>query len=240
VIPREAGTLCAFGMTVTDVRHDYLRALHCTSDSVQAAQLDELYTGLEQRGRERLREDGFAPEEIVIERSVDARYPGQVYELTVAIPASEHYGPEHMTAIEQAFHAEHERQFGYRRDGLPVEFLHWRAAAVGRMAFESVAGDAPPPSAADAPTPIGTRRVYVTSAGEMADVPVHKVESLSLGARVLGPAVIAGDTTTILLDTGDVLSCDEQDSFLIEIAHRPNRTPAVLATDAHDHKEISL
>lgn len=246
VIPREAGTLCAFGMTVTDVRHDYLRALHCTSDSVEAAQLDELYATLEQRGRERLGEDGFAPEEIVIERSVDARYPGQVYELTVAIPASERYGPEDMAAIEQAFHAEHERQFGYRRDGLPVEFLHWRAAAVGRMAFESVAADAPPTAAdapltaADAPTPIGMRRVYVASTGEMAEVPVHKVESLSLGARVLGPAVIAGDTTTILLDTGDVLSCDEQDSFLIEIAHSPNRAPAVVAAGTHDYKEISL
>jgi N-methylhydantoinase A/oxoprolinase/acetone carboxylase beta subunit len=109
------------------------------------------------------------------------------------------------------------------------------------MAFESVAADAPPPpTAADAPTPIGTRTVYVASAGEMQEVPVHKVEGLGLGARVLGPAVIAGDTTTILLDTGDVLSCDEQDSFLIEIAHSPNRAPAAVAEDAHDYKEISL
>ncbi len=46
---------------------------------------------------------------------------------------------------------------------------------------------------------------------------LFKVENLELGARVEGPAVVAGDTTTILLDVGDVLSCDEEDSFLIEV-----------------------
>ncbi len=79
VIPREAGTLCAFGMTVTDVRHDYLEALHATSGSLDSTALDRLYGGLEEKGRSRLLEDGFEAEEIVVERSVDARYPGQVY-----------------------------------------------------------------------------------------------------------------------------------------------------------------
>ncbi len=239
VIPREAGTLCAFGMTVTDVRHDYLRALHCTSDSVAGAQLDQLYAALEEKGRTRLGEDGFAPEEILIERTVDARYPGQVYELTVEVPGPEHYRPEELIAIEQAFHDEHERQFGYRRDGLPVEFLHWRAAAIGRMAFESAA-PAPAAQTITAPAPIGTRSVYVASEGALVEVPLHKVESLGLGARVVGPAVVAGDTTTILLDSGDVLSCDEPDSFLIEIALPPRRARSAPASTAvNDPEEIA-
>ncbi|MBS1888648.1 MAG: hydantoinase/oxoprolinase family protein [Actinobacteria bacterium] len=216
VIPREAGTLCAFGMTVTDVRHDYLQPLHCTSDSLDSAALDALYAGLEERGRARLGDDGFAAEEIRVERSVDARYPGQVYELTVAIPAAESYGPEHLAQIEDAFHAEHERQFGYRREELPVEFLHWRAAAVGRMDLlheGAVAAVATTVAAA----PLGERRVYVPALGEVAAVPLFKVEALATGSRVDGPAVVAGDTTTILLEPGDVLRCDEDDSFLIEV-----------------------
>ena len=32
VIPAEAGALCAYGMTVSDVRHDYLRAHHAFTD----------------------------------------------------------------------------------------------------------------------------------------------------------------------------------------------------------------
>jgi N-methylhydantoinase A len=217
VIPREAGTLCAFGMTVTDVRHDFLQALHCTSDSLDSTGLDSLYATLEEKGRTRLSEDGFDEGEIRMERSVDARYPGQVYELTVAIPAAETYGPEHMKQIEDAFHEEHERQFGYRRDELPVEFLHWRAAAIGRMEL----GAAPRATAAAtdvAAEPIGERTVYIPSLGAMVEVPLYKVESLETGSRVEGPAIVAGDTTTILLEPGDLLACDEEDSFLIEIA----------------------
>ena len=214
MIPREAGTLCAFGMTVTDVRHDYLEALHCTSKTLDSTALDALYKGLEEKGRSRLSEDGFESDEIVVERTVDARYPGQVYELTVAIPTVDSYGPDELAAIERRFHEEHERQFGYRRDGLEVEFLHWRSAAIGRIALD--AAPAERAEATEEATPIGRRTVYVPSEG-MVEVPMYKVEELTLGARVAGPAIIAGDTTTILLDAGDVLSCDEEDSFLIDV-----------------------
>jgi len=228
VIPREAGTLCAFGMTVTDVRHDYLQALHCTSDSLDSTALDELYAGLEERGRARLGEDGFAAAEIHLERSVDARYPGQVYELTVAIPTAERYGPEHLAQIADAFHAEHERQFGYRREELPIEFLHWRAAAVGRMELQHEAAAAAVETAGAA-EPIGGRRIYVPALGEVTEVPLFKVEGLATGSRVDGPAVVAGDTTTILLEPGDVLRCDEEDSFLIEIGGVAPRRAAATA-----------
>jgi N-methylhydantoinase A len=118
--------------------------------------------------------------------------------------------------IEDAFHAEHERQFGYRREEMPVEFLHWRAAAVGRMELEHGEGGT---VAAETPAePIGERRVHVPALGEVAAVPLFKVEDLATGSRVDGPAVVAGDTTTILLEPGDLLRCDEEDSFLIEIA----------------------
>ena len=175
VIPREAGTLCAFGMTVTDVRHDYVGALHASSEDLDPAALDGLYAGLEGTGRSRLLEDGFAAEEIAVERSVDARYPGQVYELTVAIPAVDSYGPESLAEIVSSFHDEHERQFGYRREGMAVEFLHWRSAAIGRIALGAPAETAA--AAETAPVPVGARTVYVPSEG-MVEVPMYKVESL--------------------------------------------------------------
>ena len=36
IVPREAGTFCAFGMTVTDVRHDSRRAWHAQTDRLDA------------------------------------------------------------------------------------------------------------------------------------------------------------------------------------------------------------
>jgi N-methylhydantoinase A/oxoprolinase/acetone carboxylase beta subunit len=73
----------------------------------------------------------------------------------------------------------------------------------------------------------------------MTEVALHKVERLRLGARVVGPAVVAGDTTTIVLEPGDVLRCDEEDSFLIELARTEARMPAAAGAATYDSMEGS-
>jgi N-methylhydantoinase A len=107
LIPREASTFCAFGMTVTDIRHDHARAFHALSSELDLGAVDHIFAELESEARERLRQDGFADEAIELERLVDARYPGQVHELTIAIPARGAYTEADRGMIEQIFHAEH-------------------------------------------------------------------------------------------------------------------------------------
>jgi N-methylhydantoinase A len=130
LIPREAGTLCAFGMTVTDVRYDESAARHTLSNATNFTIVDEVLSKLESSARNRFGEEGFASEAILLERSVDARYPGQVHELPVPVPAAEKLATADIAMIEQAFHAAHAGRFTYPRPELPVEFLHWRVTAV--------------------------------------------------------------------------------------------------------------
>jgi N-methylhydantoinase A len=219
LIPREAGTLCAFGMTVTDVRHDYVKAAPALSSTLEPGELEQILVELENAGRARLHEDGFASEEISLERYADSRYPGQVHELTVPVPSP---GRELTAAdivdLESNFHDAHEQQFHYHRSELPVELLHWRVSAVGRTPVvaqvphaQATAGAANSASAA-----VGARELYVPANGRVEEVDVFKAELLTDGAVVTGPAVIAGDTTTILLDQADRMTCDA-DSFLMEV-----------------------
>ena len=49
-VPLEAGVFCAFGMTVTDVRHDHLMALHEVSDAIDLDAVNELFAELEACG----------------------------------------------------------------------------------------------------------------------------------------------------------------------------------------------
>jgi N-methylhydantoinase A/oxoprolinase/acetone carboxylase beta subunit len=63
---------------------------------------------------------------------------------------------------------------------------------------------------------VGARELYVPANGRVEEVDVFKAELLTDGAVVTGPAVIAGDTTTILLDQADRMTCDA-DSFLMEV-----------------------
>lgn len=227
LIPRAAGTLCSFGMTVTDVRHDHVRPLHATSETVDHGRLDALFGELEQEARESLARDGFTPEQIVLEREVDARYQGQVYELTVPVPASARFGPEEVAAIAAGFHEEHRRQFTYSRPEMAVEFLHWRVVAAGRIPAARPPVATPQESVAET---TGTRAAYVPEQGAMAQVAVIAAEALVPGAVAEGPAVIASDTTTVLLNPGDRLTVMHDGTLVIDV-DRPKGARA-LATDA--------
>ncbi len=211
VIPREAGTLCAFGMTVTDVRHDHARAFHAQTDALAAADVLDLYAELEHEARGRLAASGFADDAIALDRFVDARYPGQVHELTVPVPSDD--GDDLPARIAAAFHAEHTRRFTYAREELPVELLHWRLTAAGR-AHRAAIRPATPAAAADA----GAGRTTLWLDGvELRDVPVVAADGIGPGARVEGPAVLRSETTTIVLRAGDVLTASAEGAFVIDL-----------------------
>ena len=82
IIPRNPGVFSARGLLIADIRVDESHAYRSDdldADEIQT-QLDELETDL----ADRLRDQGFGPDEAQINCSVDVRYKGQAYELTVA------------------------------------------------------------------------------------------------------------------------------------------------------------
>ena len=232
VIPREAGTLCAFGMTVTDVRHDYVKAARLVSDDLDPAEVQRIFDELEQTGAERLRADGLDDAEMALERYVDARYPGQVHELTVPVPtAPGDFAPGDVQELEQIFHDEHQRQFNYSRRELAVEFLHWRLGAVGRTPTVRTAAEQAAPADASSAL-VGSRSIFIPARDDLEEVNVYQAELLGDGALLEGPAVIAGETTTILLAPGDQLACGVDSFRLTTGAGRA--APTLASTRAGD------
>lgn len=215
-VPLEAGVFCSFGMTVTDVRHDHLAALHTVSDSVDLDAVNDLLGDLERKAAADLAEEGFAPSEVRLERSVDARYPGQVHEITVPVPDSPRLGEQDIAELVQAFHEQHRAQFAYSRENMPVECLHWRVAAVGQSrSWPRVlaAGD----GNGRAPLQPRRRQAFFAQAGGSIETPVYDVADLVVGIEVQGPALVTAPTTTIVLHPGDTLRRPTIDGFLIDV-----------------------
>lgn len=214
-VPLEAGVFCSFGMTVTDVRHDHVAALHAVSDAFDLDGLNATLAELEAQARRELLEEGFEASEIRLERSVDARYPGQVHEITVPVPGDGALGADEVTALEAAFHAQHEAQFAYHRERMPIECLHWRVAAIGASAV----GASPAPEAAGgAAAPARTVQAYSAAVGGLAPTPIYDVADLDVGTSIHGPAIVAAPTTTVVVHEGDVLSRQVAEGFLIDVA----------------------
>ncbi|MBI1357826.1 MAG: hydantoinase/oxoprolinase family protein [Acidobacteria bacterium] len=108
--PRHAGVLSALGMLTADFVRDH-------SASLLDRDAEPVFQALEQQALAELREEGFA--EARLERSIDLRYRGQSYEITV--PWSER----------DRFDAAHERLYGYRHEGRAQEAVTARLRAVG-------------------------------------------------------------------------------------------------------------
>ncbi len=222
MIPPEASTFCAFGMTVTDVRHDYTISHHALSSTMDIGELDAKYRELEEQARERLRKDGFRDDQIVLERSVDARYRNQVHELTVPIPSADRYTADDLAEIVRIFHGEHESQFTYALEDVPVEFLHWRlsAVAVSPRVPRPKTDAATDPDAAGAEARIGERMAYFPEFGEKVETPVYTTTKLVPGARISGQAIVESPTTTLVINPGDVLTMLEGGRLLVTIGDR--------------------
>jgi N-methylhydantoinase A len=232
VIPLQAGTFCAYGMTVTDVRHDSGRALHATDATIDLGGVSALFRALDEESLQRLRGQGFTDEQISLEHAVDARYRNQVHELTIRIPRlARPYAAADVTEIVRRFHLAHHRLFEYMREAAEIEFLHWRVTATGRLPSPAAAG-APDTGDVDAAR-IGTREAYNAADQRLEPVAVYAADRLPSGALLSGPAIVVGNTTTILVESADLLSRPAADVFLLEVGAAARRTVSTAAEANH-------
>lgn len=133
LIPRHAGVLSALGMLAADAVEEASRsALGTDPETVLGPLRTELLDG---------RGDG-----VICQESVDLRYRGQSYELTV--PWSERAN----------FHAIHEKRFGYRHPDRPVEAVTVRVrVATPGPGLPDNLGSAEAPAFASLHVPAGWR-----------------------------------------------------------------------------------
>lgn len=213
-VPSEAGTFCAFGMTVTDVRHDYSSAVHVLTDEASVDPVNRALARMESEARARLSEEGFREEAVSILRSVDARYPSQVHEITVDFDVDGDIDNDGFAAIALAFHEAHERLFAYGRPNLPVECLHWRVTAVGRHRASPVELRHFTTKAAQ---PWGAAMCFEANGSEYVETPTYSVTELDPGDFIEGPAIVQAPTTTVVVPGGDRLNVTADDNFIIEV-----------------------
>ncbi len=118
-------------------------------------------------------------------------------------------------AIADAFHAQHDRLFGYSSPESPIELLAVRTTAVGSTVK-------PPTSELDElevdeaeATRGGTRPVWDPESRTVRETPVHDGLRLAAGERVAGPAIVELANTTIVVLAGFELSVDDYGSFVL-------------------------
>jgi N-methylhydantoinase A/oxoprolinase/acetone carboxylase beta subunit len=193
LVPEAPGVLAAFGLLAAAIEHHHARTLQARTDVADLDAVNRCLAELDGAGRRRMREEGVAAEQVRVTYAADMRYVGQAYELEVpiAMPVTR----ERMPEILAAFHAVHERVYGYARTQQPVEFVNFRAVHTFPLP-RPVVTPAARSTGTLADARLGERRAYF---GSFMPTAIYERARLPLGARLEGPAIVEqSDTTTVI------------------------------------------
>ena len=194
LVPAGPGTHGAFGMLVTDIRHDAARTVHRMLDDFGRAEMDAMFATLDAEAAkyvaaELAGDTGASP---VFVHRLDLRYAGQFHPLTLTLPAKN-------VDISRLFHAAHLERYGHNAPAEKIEVTALRVSAVLELIKPSIAEETheAPPSVARR-----TRKVMFGD-GQWHECQVRRRHDLVLNENILGPAIVEDADTNIVLRPAD-------------------------------------
>jgi len=214
IVPKLASGLCAFGQIISDVKYNYMATCPVRLDNDDAyARINTLFKQLERQGAEHLKADGFGKDKILVKRSLEMRYVGQVHECTVEIDNFE-ITPKTADRLITAFHERHKALYTYSEPQNTVEVVNLESTLYGLI-------DKPEGAALENGEGVdkalkGTRKAIFTPDGKRQRVPVYDGAKIGAGDEVRGPAIIEEVTTTIVIEPGWAARLDASGSYVIE------------------------
>jgi N-methylhydantoinase A len=213
VVPVNAAVFSAWGMLMTDLRRDLVLTRVVALEPASIDAIAAAYGELADELAALFAEDDADVARLAVVRYADMRYVGQEHSVKAEFPG----GPVTPAAIgrgAEAFHAAHEREYGFRLDS-PVELVNFHVAGllpVARPALPTVDG-----TGADLSRALrGHRRVDFAERGVHGS-PVYLREKLPADAQLAGPAIVEEPATTIVVPPGDSARVDEYGNIHITI-----------------------
>lgn len=191
IVPPNPGVTSALGCLLVDIQHDLAESYIRAADDADPAAIEAQFAALEREAWERMHHEGVGDRDVVMQRSIDIMYRGQWRSL--AVPVGCPVDP--VADLIAAFHALHEREYNFRRDGAPVDLYRLNLRAVGvvpKAAFREHTGNG------KLPAPAARRPVWFDRTTPV-ETPVYRRDDLVAGTRFAGPAVIEQlDSTTVV------------------------------------------
>jgi N-methylhydantoinase A len=203
LIPVAPGNFSALGLLSSPLRQDRVRTFLSLADSANLEYVQEVLREMEEESARDLQEAEEAPRPVVFERSVDVRYKGQSYELTVPLGAGPVDSDSWRRAME-TFQETHERTYGFRHAADPLEVVSLRVAAVAPSQVSR--WKTPPPSVGEDAV-LRERPVYM--GGSWRGCSVIQRSGLAAGDEIPGPCVIEEAGSTTVLGPSDRAVVDE-------------------------------
>lgn len=213
IVPIAAPVFSAWGMLMTDVRHDYIQTNIRRMNEVTAGELNEMWEGLLGQAKEQFLKEGVEEENMVYQFIADMRYMGQEHTVKVSVPPVP-WTDEMMEEIISRFHETHEHFYTFRLPDTPTEIVNLHLVGYGRLEKPKLA------PIGEQREPLETalkemRKVYFTDDGWM-DTPIYDRAKLGSGVKLGGPVIVEEAAASTVVARGQTLSVDRYGNLIIE------------------------
>lgn len=213
IVPIAAPVFSAWGMLMTDVRHDYIQTNIRRMNEVSAEELNDMWEGLLSQAQEQSEKEDIPKENIVCNYIADMRYMGQEHTVKVNVPPIL-WSEETKEEIIQRFHDTHEHFYTFRLTDTPTEIVNLHLVAYGRLTKPELA-KIPPQEGPVEDAKKEIRKVYFAEDGWM-DTPVYLREKLGRGAVLDGPVIVEEAAASAVAAKGQRITVDDYGNLIIE------------------------
>ena len=215
IVPRESSVLCAFGMLMSELKHDFVRTFVSRLDAIDWPRLTAMIDEMSAEGARQLTEERIPESRRRHDIKFDCRYIKQYHEVSFLVPRKAVAGGD-IGAIARAFHDEHNRLYGYslEQENAPIEIINVRVQSIGQTDKPAYREEAW--SGTDAATALkGRRSVYLPETKAFREVPIYDGHKLRFGNRVEGPSMIEEETTAVFVSSNFDGVIDSLGSFVL-------------------------
>ena len=233
LIHRHSSVLSAYGMALADVVDERQEPESTVWSEDARTYLQEKMAELKKTSTAKLRDQGFEENSIVFEEYLNMRYRGTESALMIVKPTDvetkAEYGGSHWD-FGKAFVKQHEREFGFTLPDRDIIVDDVRARGIGKT-FEGLEKtvdqqlrEITAKEVSKGEKQYGKQSVYFE--GGRKDTAIYKLEDLSVGDRVRGPAIIADGTQTIVV-TPEASALVSETHVIISIGESDGREKQV-------------
>lgn len=213
IFPRFGGVLSAYGILTGDISFSFAKSHFASTQAFDAAAFKDVIDGLTDEANAFL--DGMSvPAELRrLNFSCEARYSGQVWQLTVPFDPAEiaSHGP---AALAARFHERHRALYAVAEDSANVEITEWNVSAVGTAPrFD------PPVVPTEPAAAQNFRDTYFRETKSTVRTRVAGPNELETDVAYDGPLVIDERLTTIVVGPGSMVRRTKFGNYLVDLSY---------------------
>ena len=216
IVPPFPGITSAVGLLTSDLKYETIQTGFHVSGQIDFERINADFDGMTDGLGAQFAGDGIALPTVRFERAADIRYVGQGYELRVEVPAGI-LDAAALDAVFEAFHRQHEAEYGHCFRDSPIELVNLRLAGVAET----------PKIARPVPLSGGSREAALVKTGKVLfrigdsldayDTGFYRRDRLPVGETLAGPAIVLQTDSTTVVPPDCTVTAEANGNLIIKV-----------------------